>query len=212
MSTQLKQVEIVAQQLINTPKLQSLLGWANQVTAGLGGGYTPIAKRAAAIYLLLDRDRAFTRIVGHNRVTDLSGAIDATLTLACTLGIDFKENPTLAHARSLNSDPCLARELYLALYRNRDFDLAVALYRELVDALNSTGIFSGIDFDALIARLEGLRNQGEQEVDPNCYQNVWLNAFCLDLDWLALSKEEANALLSYLCANKSVVYPEVDAR
>ncbi len=42
-------MEKQAKQYINTPKLQALLNWAEEMTAGSEGSYTPVGKRAAAI-------------------------------------------------------------------------------------------------------------------------------------------------------------------
>ena len=108
--------------------------------------------------------------------------------------MDFNRNSDLTRARSLNSDPDLARELATALYHNHDFELAVAIYRELIDAFELTGIFNGIDFKTLTRKLEKLKTQGAAS---DCYQNTWLDAFCLDLDWLAMSEEEVSTLEDY---------------
>jgi hypothetical protein len=51
-------MEKEAQQYINTPKLQALLNWAEEVTVGSPGDYKPVGKRAVAIALPLSNANA----------------------------------------------------------------------------------------------------------------------------------------------------------
>ena len=73
----LEQMELAAQQLINIPKLKALLKWAEYVTTGSEGDYTPTSKRAVAIY--------FARSLDLDRALDLAHTLD----LARALDLDY---------------------------------------------------------------------------------------------------------------------------
>ncbi|MHC5829535.1 MAG: NACHT domain-containing protein, partial [Nostoc sp.] len=45
-------METEVQKYINTPKLEALLNWAEQVTVGSEGNYKPVSKRAGAIAIV----------------------------------------------------------------------------------------------------------------------------------------------------------------
>lgn len=113
----LLQIESEAQKYINTPKLQALLSWANQVTESSKGLLKPAAKRAAAI-LISGSDFA----VGRD-ITDIHGLISRD----CTLTRDF--DSTMTQDRLLAS--------YLAQLLG--FDHGFILAKSRIIASNLTG-------------------------------------------------------------------------
>ena len=74
--------------------------------------------------------------------------------------------------------------------------------------LEAIRIFKGINFSFLVSKLESLKNKiPERGRSSQIYQEfverieqTWLNAFCLDVDTIDLSKDEAKALENYFYA------------
>ena len=197
----LLQIEKTAQQFITTPKLQTFLNWAEQITAGSAGGYNPVNKRAVAIFFALART--------HNRALDRA----RTSTIALT-----RSRP-LARTSALASDLTRTQSLARNLDHNSDLthtlDIARALTSSLKRAsdLRELKIFKNSILPTLIDKLKMLRsdipyNNQSQKVwhsFADRIEQTYLDAFQLDREWLELSKEEANALSNYLYACELMV-------
>jgi len=95
--------------------------------------------------------------------------------------------------------------------------LTSAIQRELalVQNLEEVKIFQNVNFKALIARLKGLEARVPTEnqiLEMRVYKEfvervyqIWLDALGLDRQLVDLSKEEAEALVSYLEINELIV-------
>jgi len=185
---QLSLMDTATRSFINTPKLQTLLNWAEQVTAGSQGNYTPVSKLAVAIYFAI----SFARALASTRALGNALAFASALTLALTLA------SVLAIARDLARD------------RDRDLasahDLALARARDL--AREKYKIFKGGILSALIEGLEALQSEipndrQSQEIwlaFANRLEQTYLDTFQLKREWLELSEEDANAIADYLYA------------
>ena len=170
----LGQMESTAQQLTNTPKLQTLLNWVEQITTEFVGDYNSVGKKAVAIFFALDRDR--TRTLEH----DLARA------RALALALDF------AHALTLE------RDFERDLDRARDRALALKELKIFKDDILSV-LIDGLE--TLRSEIPG--NNRPQKVWRSFADRVeqtYLNAFQLKREWIDLSKEEAKALSNYLYA------------
>ena len=186
-------METKAQTLINTDKLRALIQWTNQVTAGSAGDFKPAAKRTIALF--------YARALARAR--DL--ARDRDLDLARALARDLARDLARALARDLARD----RDLDLARARARDLALARDLARDLARA----GIFTSIDFRALINQFEVMKSSVPSDDAPlkvrqafaAQIRQTWYGALHLESEWLELSAEETNSLQNYLYANELMI-------
>ncbi|WP_138500673.1 NACHT domain-containing protein [Nostoc sp. PA-18-2419] len=180
-------MEKEAQKYINTPKLQALFNWAEQVTAGSPGDFKPVGKRAVAIANIYIYAYAIT----------ISNAFFYSNVLAYGNGIAIANTITIAFSFS-----------YAVEYSN-------AITNTICNAskLENLKIFNQVNFTVLIARLEALKakrfdNQQVQAVRLafiECIKQTWLNAFNATLEMIDLSEEEIKALENYLYANYLII-------
>ena len=230
--TQLTLMNAATRSFINTPTLQALLNWTEQVTGGSAGGsaggYTPVGKRAVAIFFARAHARTRARTLDLARLTDLASA-DARArarvsaharTLTSTLDLvsasDLAHASTLARvsARTLANDLTSASILASILASasafacSSDLDLILDSTSTFANAREELKIFKDDILSALIDELETLQseipdNNQSQEVwrsFANRIEQIYLNAFQLKREWLELSEEEVNALSNYLYA------------
>lgn len=192
-----------AQSRINISKLKALLHWVKATTEGSEGKYSPITKRATAIYLAcaLDRIRTHTQ----------APALDCDLDLACALAYDLDRD--LALALALSFARALTRAYALAL--GYDLALALALTRALAftRALNRANIFRTINLTVLTERLKLFQSQVPDDNQPyevrrafaDQIRQLWLDTLQLDPELLQWSEDELSILASYLYANELMV-------
>lgn len=205
----LLRMERRARKFINTPRLEALLEWSTLITHS--DTLHTAAKRAAAIFLALVRDRAL----------DLVKVLDAELarTLALTQTLDLVRTPKniadLDLTRALN----LARNLDLdcvpnrARARNRAVSrsprtVARALTHALAQEFEKAKLLRNTDFKALIARLEALKLRAPDKNQPQNVQQefhdrlsqIWLHVLKLDNDLVNLTEAELQSLEHYLYA------------
>jgi len=179
----LEMMETAAQKYINTPKLQNLLAWSDQATAGSEGGFNPAVKRAAVLLIA----RSLNYYLDCDIALALARALDSTLDH--TFDSDFdrewallndpERDPNLDFelAKDLDCDYALTRIFRLAFGRvifdsnlafKDDFKdratyilasaLTSAIQHELtlVHTLEEVQIFQSINFQALTASLKEL--------------------------------------------------------
>ncbi|MDF0555188.1 NACHT domain-containing protein [Kamptonema sp. UHCC 0994] len=152
-------IETEAQKYINTPKLEALLTWANQITADSEGNIKPAAKRATAL-LISGGDFGYTQDgsegVGTTYELPLETAGDFTFSrdFMLTMSRDRIFASYLAHMLGLDIGLTLARARILAstitgtlgLARTRIF--ADELTRELAGTVVKVrGRFLDVDFN-----------------------------------------------------------------
>ncbi|MEH1891372.1 MAG: NACHT domain-containing protein [Nostoc sp.] len=171
--------------IINTPKLQALLNWAEQVTAGSPGDFKPVGKRAVAI--------AITNANANANAN--SYAYDNTNAYAYA----YAYNNAYAHAIA-----------YANAYADAD---AIAHAIKYTEQLKKSEIFNNFNFTVLIAQLEALKARIPDDKQPRevrlafakDLQETLLNAFNLTLEMIDLSEAEAKALGDYLYANYLII-------
>ncbi|OYD99779.1 histidine kinase [Nostoc sp. 'Peltigera membranacea cyanobiont' 232] len=176
-------MEKEAQKYINTPKLQALLNWAEQVTAGSPGDFKPVGKRAVAI--------AIANAIANANANAYAYAY--------------------ANAEAI-ANPIAIAYAYAYAYANANAE-AIAEAINYSRKLEKLKIFNDINFTVLIARLEALRAKVPNDQQPTevrlafakHLQKTLLNAFNLTLEMINLSEEEAKALGDYLYANHLIM-------
>ncbi|HEY9640104.1 MAG TPA: NACHT domain-containing protein [Coleofasciculaceae cyanobacterium] len=194
-------MEKTAQGYINTPKLRSLLAWADEATKDSEGNYKPAAKRVGAILLARARALDLDLDLARGRALALALALDLARALDCTLD--------LALARAFALDRALDLDLDLARSRSRALDRARIRVRDL----QKIKLFKSVKFSKLIDQFEALKSEIPDDNQPNEARRafaerilqLWFNAFNLDPELVKLSEEETTALQNYLYANELMV-------
>ncbi|MBD2182025.1 NACHT domain-containing protein [Planktothrix sp. FACHB-1355] len=192
-------MEKEAQKHINTPKLQGLLNWSNQVTEGTEGNFKPAAKRTTALFLALGRDRA------HELASILSPNLGRILEITRVLDLARAVNPNLERTLNSTRTPCRPATHTRAFSR--------ALTRALAQELQDIKIFKDVNFTVLIARLEVLkakapgidRSDNVHQGFNNRVSQTWLNALKIKPELICLCCQELQALEDYLYANLLIV-------
>ncbi|KYC34553.1 histidine kinase [Scytonema hofmannii PCC 7110] len=191
-------IEKATQKYINTPKLQALLTWVNQVTTGSVGDIKPAAKRTAAIFLFLTLDLASSLALDPDQALVL--ALDIAFAHDCVL--DARAF-ALVHAFALASIFSFDLTHYF-LSHTQAFDLTGGF--EKIKVFNKS-----VNFNVLIARLEVLKAQLSDTQQPlhravrERVVQTWFNTLRLNSDLIYLSEEEIEALKNYLYANSLLV-------
>ena len=225
----LLQMEKQAQRYLNTPKLQGLIQWTDEATAGSKGAYKSAAKRAAAAYLALtldltlDINRALALIQDQDQDPDIN--LDLVLVSNLKLVRDGTRNVVRNRAldlvrdlildRDLDRDLSLDRDLVRNLVGIRDHDLILSLDRDLNRArqFNQLNIFKTSNLNALIGRLEALKTQIPDKTAPQVDRlafvtrmyKTWINALQINPDLVKLSWKEGNDLTEFLAANHLII-------
>jgi predicted NACHT family NTPase len=167
-------MEKEAQKYINTPKLQALLRWAEQVTAGSESNLKPVAKRAIAL--------------------TNAKAIDTCMDFAAMFAIDLAYTESeLIH---------LAIDLAIHLMHNEVEGIDIAI--QLSDELEKLKIFKNVNFTVLIVKLKALKARVPNNKQPeavrqafcNRIMQTWFNALNLSLEIVKSSEEELDNYLS----------------
>ncbi len=210
----LLRMERRAQKLINTPRLQALLGWADAMTADSQTGLRPVARRAAALFFAVNRDRALDIVrIFH---TELARALDLVRTLdllrsplsitAAELNCDLHRAVNLARSLNPAIAPARAQARNRALATPTSRTIAKAVTRALAAELQKNPVFADVNFTGLIARLETLKlrspstgNTPEMlEAFHERLSSTWFQALRLDADWVNLDATELQTLEHYL--------------
>jgi energy-coupling factor transporter ATP-binding protein EcfA2 len=186
------------QEFINTEKLKALVNWSERITENTEETLKPAAKRAVALFCVLDIERTF------DRALDL--AFDITYAFAPDRTLD---RSTLDRAFDITRVFTSNRALDRAL--DRAFDRAFDITR--TSALAELKIFHSVDFSQLIARLNNLKTQVPRVDEPKevrravlkQIRQTWYTAFSFNPEWLNLSEEEKRSLEQYLYANELMV-------
>lgn len=198
---------------IHTDRLQSLLNWADLMTAESGGQTKPAAKRAAALFLALNRDRALDLVrVLHPelaRALDLVRTLDLLRSPAPISALDLTRAYNLARTLDPRCAPARAHARNRVLATAPSRTIAEAVLTALTDQFEKHKLFTDVNFKALIARLKVLKlkaphaNQPEAEIESfnERISQLWLSALKLDPDLVNLSEQELRAIEHYLYAS-----------
>ncbi|MBN3945024.1 MAG: NACHT domain-containing protein [Nostoc sp. NMS7] len=170
-------MEKEAQQYINTPKLQALLNWAEQLTVGSTGNLKPVRKRADAIA------RAYAN------ANAIANAIAIKYTDATAKTYDIANEIANANANAIAIAIKNTGELKKSeIFNNVNFTMLIAQ----LEALKATIPDDKQSKEVRLAFAKRL-------------QQTLLNAFNLTLEMIDLSEEEAKALENYLYANHLII-------
>ncbi|WP_375467775.1 NACHT domain-containing protein [uncultured Nostoc sp.] len=175
-------MEKEAQKYINTPKLQALLNWAEQVTAGSTGDFKPVSKRAVAIAIATAIGKGYAYAYGN---AIANAYVNANAYYAYNIGNANAYANASANAKAINYSRELER---LKIFNNINFTM-------LIDLL-----------EALKAKVtDDQQPQEVRRVFAEPFQKTLLNAFNLTQEMVNLSEAEAEALDDYLYANHLII-------
>jgi hypothetical protein len=184
-------MEKEAQKYINTPKLQALLRWAEQVTAGSESKLKPVAKRAIA------NTNAYAITNANHYAIAIANPVAQAIAIANAIANTYT---------MLNVYPYSMLNVYAyAIANTYSIADAITYTRELEELK----VFKGINFTVLIARLEALKAKVPDDKQPKEVRQAFakqllqtlLKAFHLNPELVNLSEEEAEAWKNYFYAN-----------
>lgn len=203
----LELINIKLQQHINSPKLNKLLIWANDIiTDSIDEDISSVNKRAVAITLALtllhirffseeSKDLPLNRQIfylARREAYHLTGTLSSYLTIRFSNGKNFPgDDPKPAFDRSYN--------------HNLDLELAYEF--------EQANILKNVNFSTLINSLKVFQGEAPDEEKPLEVRNsfsmkihsLWVSTLRLQQEWLALSDEEAEALANYLYVNALIM-------
>jgi hypothetical protein len=171
-------MEKEAQNYINTPNLQALLNWAQQLTTGSAGNLKPVRKRAVAIAFAIAYAYGYSYGKGKGYGSSYGYAI------------------SIANANAIN--------IAIGRLNSIAIENAIKFYRELEELQ----IFNNVNCIVLIGQLEELKAQIPDDNKPKDVhqafserlQQITEDALNLSPDIINLSDKEAKALENYLYA------------
>lgn len=200
-------MEKETQKYINTPKLQALLNWAEQVTVASADNFKPVHKRAGAITRAYINAIAIANAIAntYTNANINANAIARTKTYANAIA---NGNANI-NANAITITNTIAIANMIANGDTKAMDYAIKNTGEL----KKSEIFNNINFTMLIAQLEALKatipdDQQPQEVRlafAKHLQQTLLKAFHLTLEMIDLSEEEIKALENYLYATHLII-------
>lgn len=201
-----------AQTLVQTPRLQALLQWADSLTSEVNSPVPAPGRRAAALFLVLVRDRALelARLLHPDlaRLLEMLQTLDLIKTPAAVSAVDLARAINLARNLDLEGIPQRARSRHRTVSRTPRA-VAQALTRALAQEFHRLQVFQGVHFKALVARLEALKLREPHTSEPyeaqRAYSDrlaqIWQKALGLDGDLVNLSEAELGNLETYLYIN-----------
>jgi hypothetical protein len=172
-------MENATKQYINSPKLQALLHWADELTADTEGDFKGVGKRAAA--LVIASDNAYLNANAYFNAYAIANANANAIAY-------FNANAT-ANANVTA------------------YDIASAIV--YADQLEKLKIFQDVNWTKLITQLEALKTKIPGQDEPrNVHQEfhhilaqIWQKALHLTTELVSISEEEIKELNNYLYAN-----------
>ena len=220
------------QKLVDTPKLKSLLTWAEQITDPSETDIKPVAKRAIAFHfflalaeplvkceaLCLIDTQALDKQAAEPRVFALDYARDYALALVESL---VKDNNLVLIAQGLSQGllvpPALAYYVY-AFFPETDKDdfsdeLLSSDFLDYFKRINKLEIYQTIDFNELRNKLNKLQTKiSDKNLSSEIYRDfarkiipIVLKGFHLTTKMINLSEKEAKLLENYFYANLLMV-------
>jgi len=192
-------MEKEAQKYITTPKLQALLRWAEQVTAGSESNLKPVAKRAIANAIAFANANANPN-ANPNANANPNPNVNANAFTNAFAIANAIANPN-ANANAFTNA--------FAFFMANAFAFAFAEAITYTRQLEELKVFKGINFTVLITRLEALKAKAPDDRQPEEVHRAFakqfvqtlLKAFRLTPELVNLSKEEAEAWENYFYAN-----------
>lgn len=213
----LVRMERKSRKFIDTPRLQSLLEWADLITAESGGSVSPAVKRATAVFLALNRDRSLdlVRVLNSKVATmlDLIRTLDLLRSPQAIAQIDVNRALNLARRLDPKCLPARAKAVNRVAANHPSRTIAKAVIDALSAQFAKHKLFTNVNFNALLARLRLLKldtpssTQSEAEIETynDRLSRAWLNALRLDAEQVNLTELELRSLEDYLYANWLIV-------
>lgn len=201
-------MEKEAQKYINTPKLQALLKWAEDVTVGSDGNYKPVGKRAVAIA----NANAIAYAYAYAITYTISNTIFDFFSNANAIAITYAISNAIANANA--TAYLYTNAIAYAIANIYAYTIAIANTKAIfyIGAVEKLKIFN-LNLTALTNQLEALNtkipdNKQPREVRENFAKNLTqtlLDGFNLTSNMVNLSKEEIKSLDNYLYANYLII-------
>jgi energy-coupling factor transporter ATP-binding protein EcfA2 len=198
-------MEKAVQKYINTPKLQGLLRWADELTADSEGDFKGVGKRAVAIAIAIANAYAYAIAIFY------AYAIANAYAYAYAIAIANANAYAYAYAYAIANFIANAIANAKAYAKANTNAYANFIANAIANAkqLEEIKIFKDVNWSELIAQLEELKTQVPGEDEPQEVRQIFYqrfaqtrcNALHLDPELINLSKEESTALENYLYAN-----------
>ncbi len=143
-------MEKEAQKYINTPKLQALLNWAEQVTVGSPGDFKPVGKRAVAITRAYVNAIAISNAIANTYTNANINANAIARTKTYANAIANGNTNSIANIYAITNTIAIAKDIAIADAK------AIAIVIKNSGELKKSEIFNNVNFTMLIAQLEAL--------------------------------------------------------
>lgn len=214
-------MEKEVQKFINTPKLQALLRWSQEATAGSESDLKPVAKRAIAYAIAYSYAYAYAYAIAnayanayaiaddianaHAHAHAIANAYYITKAIAKVYTISYAN--VYAYAKAMAYAYANANSYDIA--NANSYDIAISNAISYARELEELKIFKDVNFTVLIARLKALEAKVPDDKQPPEVRRkfiirivqTWLHAFNLRSELLKLSLAEAEAINNYFYAN-----------
>ncbi|MDM3847956.1 MAG: NACHT domain-containing protein [Aphanizomenon gracile PMC638.10] len=219
-----------SQKYINTPKLQNLLHWANQITSGTAGNIKPLAKRIIAIEIVFDIAHAIAYadtnanlilLINADSYTDTK--TDNTFDSAIASYIKAQSN-TIVSAKFISSKInsaiadtyayAIINNEYLAYSKTNAIEYAINKVIDATDELEQLQIFNDEEFTNLAVNLSKLKGEIPKYKQPQEKFNKFIEEFQITLlhgfkimsEMINLSNEDLEKIQEkYLYANELII-------
>jgi hypothetical protein len=191
-----------AKQYARHPKVNTLLQWANKVTAGSSGNFKPAAKRAVAI--LIPSDIAGDIADDIARASDFVGNIQLAINSARNIEFHIKIPHRIKIASDIKIDSDSARVSYMDGVIAFDIDRASESAIDCAIEFEKLGICKGVELCKFISQLQifqsVLKESDIAQIKKISEQvlSAYLRAFHLTPELITYNDEESQALDEYL--------------
>ncbi|MFN6154352.1 MAG: NACHT domain-containing protein, partial [Dolichospermum sp.] len=207
-------MEKEGQQYINTPKLQALLNWAEEVTVGSQGDYKPVGKRAVAIALA----KAFSIAIAldYANANAFAYALEYAKANANALTYAYTNANSYAYAITIENDKTYTSTVTKVITNRITNPISYVIFNitKYIDEVSKLNIYNQkLNFTLLVTRLEALKAKIPDDKQPEEVRQAFaktlretlLNGFNLTPEMVDLSGEETKALDNYLYANFLII-------
>ncbi|MFO5492518.1 MAG: NACHT domain-containing protein, partial [Cuspidothrix sp.] len=189
-------MEKEAQRYINTPKLQTLLNWAEEVTVGSQGDYKPVGKRAVAIANAYAYAYANTYANAYAYAYAIANAYAYAIANAYANAYAYAIANAYAYANAM------------------DITRSIKYIIKYIEEVEESKIYNhNLNLTALLTELTTIEakipdSSQPEEVHRDFAENLiitFLKSFNLTPEIVNLSKEEIKALDNFLYANYLII-------
>jgi hypothetical protein len=216
-------MEKEAQKYITTPKLQALLRWAEQATAGSESDLKPVAKRASANAIAIAYANALAKANTNANAKANTIALAKANAIAIAKANAFTKAYafTKVYAIAIANANANANAIAIAIADANAIAIVdananaddIAKSNAIARQLEELKVFKDVNFTVLIAKLEALKAKIPEKKQPieahrtfaKRWLQTWLVAFNLSPELINLSEEEAEAWKNYFYANYLII-------